>query len=216
MCVRPAWTCSAAAGWYRDGVISTIPHVCRGERQYMHLTRHINPVTATIIVAARHHSPSPSARRLLHSFLLSATPTYIHTPLLLLPREKHSSSLRSAPRPIPPPVAHEPHWYDVRSHLKPPANLPFHHAKPYHHHQATCCHCCIARLHATTAARKKSHCSPPLHTRPDSARLACEHPPTLATVRTCLPQIPPHGVHVPKAYPPCIDSRTNPDLHCRP
>ena len=51
MCVRPAWTCSAA-GWYRDGVISTIPHVCRGERQYMHLTRHINPVTATIIVAA--------------------------------------------------------------------------------------------------------------------------------------------------------------------
>ena len=38
--------------WYRDGVISTIPHVCRGERQYMHLTRHINPVTATIIVAA--------------------------------------------------------------------------------------------------------------------------------------------------------------------
>ena len=151
--------------------------MCRGEALTRTLATVISsrqttryPVTATTATL-----PSPSTPRLLHSFLLSIPPTY-SPPLLYNPTPSIPPAiltpLRSAPLPIPPPVAHQPLWYDVTSHLKPPANLPFHHAEPYHHHPPT--HllllCCVARLHATTAASKKSH-SPPLQTRPDSARL---------------------------------------------
>ena len=121
--------------WYRGRVMSP---TCAEEKRLHALSQQSvdsqttrYPVTATTATL-----PSPSTPRLLHSFLLSIPPTY--SPPLLYSTSSIPPAiltpLRSAPLPIPPPVAHEPLWYDVTSHLKPPANLPFHHAEPYHHH----------------------------------------------------------------------------------
>ena len=113
MCVRPAWICSAA------GIETACVSTCVQRRkaythprkystvQYMHLTRYIYPVTATI--AASHYHPSSlctSATALFSTFYHTY---YIHTPLLLPKNTLHPSNgpytppLRSIPHPSLPP-----------------------------------------------------------------------------------------------------------------